>query len=307
MPIVQSSSGSWLSDVASAAASAAFLVVALIYLLGAGSPASITGLLVPAGCFVALLSLGLTLVLRTGRLDLSAAALPAMGGMLAARLAAGGQTLLAGAVAAVAVGAAVGLVNGLLGSLSRMAAAAATLGTAAIAEMVALQLGSGGQTIVVRGATDAITPVSVLLLVVVGIAVVLLLTLAPARAALDTVAGPEEGWTLLSLPVIAVFVVSGALAALAGVLQAGWLGAATPTAGTGTLLPAALAAALIGGSSLRGGQGAGYGAVLAAFATQAVLDGMLERNVDAPVQFGVIGGLLLVAVLWSEARSRLLR
>lgn len=96
-------------------------------------------LVLALGSFVALLSLGLNLVLRAGRLDLSVAAVAALAGVLAGRIEAGSEVLLPGLVAAAAVGVGFGVVNGLLGCLSRTAAAAATIGTAAVVQMLAYQ------------------------------------------------------------------------------------------------------------------------------------------------------------------------
>jgi ribose transport system permease protein len=305
--MVQSYDRSWLSDVVSAVASAGFLGVGLVVVVSATTSGLVVGTVLAEGSLIALLALGLTLVLRAGRLDLSVVAMAALGGVLAARLATGGQALLTGAAVAVVVGGWAGVVSGLAGSLSRMASAGVTIGIAAFAQLVAYQVAGGsGGPIVLPGAIaeNTVTAIALLLALLVTAAVVVLLTVTPVRASLDSVAGDDSGPGPATAVLVAAFVCCGALAALSGVVQAARLGAADPAVG-GVLLPAALAAALIGGSSLRGGSGTGYGTLIASFAVAALLVGLTLRAVSGPVQLGVVGALVVVAVLGSEARSRL--
>lgn len=308
--IVQPShSTPWLPEVASIAASAAFLLVSLVVLAGSSPSGLIAGFVLANGAFVALVSIGLTLVLRAGRLDLSVAAVAALGGLVAARVEGGGQALIPGLAVAVAVGAGFGLVNGLVGSLSRTAAVVASIGTAAVAQMLAFQT-SASPIRVALGADDpgrtGLTANAVLLVLLLSVAVTVLLTVTPVRAWLDTFADDGRRPGVLGAVLVVAFVCSGALAALTGVLDAAWLGAAEPLPAT-DLLMEAIAAALIGGSALRGGSGTGPGAVVASFAIAALLTALSLRGVSGTVLLGVAGGLVVVAVLLSEARSRLRR
>jgi ribose/xylose/arabinose/galactoside ABC-type transport system permease subunit len=141
------------------------------------------------------------------------------------------------------------------------------------------------------------------LTIVAAVVVVLLLTLAPGP--LDALAGDAERPARVSAVLVAAFVCSGALAALAGVISAGFLGEAQPLPSTNLLLEA-LAAALIGGSTLRGGSGTGYGAVLASFAIVTLVIALVVRGVDVAVLLGIGGALVVLGLLLSEARSRLL-
>jgi ribose/xylose/arabinose/galactoside ABC-type transport system permease subunit len=304
---MQSYDRSWLSDVVSAVVSAGFLGVSLVTVVSATSSGLVVSLILANGSLIALLALGLTLVLRAGRLDLSVVAIAALGGLLAARLATGGQAPLTGAAVAVVVGGCAGVVNGLAGSLSRMASAGVTIGIAAFAQLVAyLVAGGNGGPIVMPGtiATNTVTAIALLLALLVTAAVVVLLTVTPVRASLDAMALDDSGPGLATVVLVAAFVCCGALAALAGVLLAAASGVAEPVTG-GILLPAAIAAALIGGSSLRGGSGTGYGTLIASFAVAALLAGLTLRAATSPVQLGIVGALAVVAVIGSEARSRL--
>lgn len=114
--------------------------------------------------------------------------------------------------------------------------------------------------------------------------VVLLLTATPVRSRLDALADEVERRGTISAVLVIAFMCSGALAALVGVLDAAWVT-----------------------SALRGGSGTGYGAVLASFAIAALGSALTLHGVVGPVLLGIDGGLVVVAVLFSEARSRLLQ
>jgi ribose transport system permease protein len=301
---VQSSRAFRLSDIVSAVASAAFLLVAILVFAGSGATGEAASSVIADGSFVALLSLGLTLVLRAGRLDLSVAAVAAAAGLVAAQMGVGGQVLLPGFVVAIAAGAVAGLLNGLLGSLSRTAAVVATVGTTAVAEALANRASAQPIRAALGSANpDQIAAIALVLTIVAAVVVVLLLTLAPGP--LDALAGDAERPARVSAVLVAAFVCSGALAALAGVISAGFLGEAQPLPSTNLLLEA-LAAALIGGSTLRGGSGTGYGAVLASFAIVTLVIALVVRGVDVAVLLGIGGALVVLGLLFSEARSRLL-
>lgn len=299
------SRGSWLSDVGSAAVSAVLLIVCVAVLAASSRPGQIAGQLVAEGSSVALVAMGLTLVLRAGRLDLSVAGTAPLGGVLAARMDLGGHGLLAGLLVAVAVGACVGFVNGLLGCLSRMAAVAATIGTGALAGVLAYLTTTQDLAVPSGAGAGQSATIAVVLAILVAAGVTLLLTLPVARGRLDMLAGEDERSGQVSVALVLAFVCSGALAALAGALDAAWGGIAEPAPATFLLLEA-VAAALIGGSALRGRSGAGYGALLASFGITALVVALSLHGVGAVALQGAVGGLVLVGVLFSEARSKLL-
>ncbi|MEV5440200.1 sugar ABC transporter permease [Streptomyces sp. NPDC052682] len=106
---------------------------------------------------------------------------------------------------------------------------------------------------------------------------------------------------------IAMFTVSGTLAAVGGLFVASGLTSASPTtaraAGSGMLLINAIAAAVIGGTSLFGGRGTPWSALLGVLVIQSIASGMALLGVEDAIQFMITGGVLLVAVA-ADALSR---
>ncbi|MEU6682065.1 sugar ABC transporter permease [Streptomyces sp. NPDC046832] len=106
---------------------------------------------------------------------------------------------------------------------------------------------------------------------------------------------------------IAMFMVSGTLAAFGGLFVASGLTSASPTtaraAGSGMLLINAIAAAVIGGTSLFGGRGSPWSVLLGVVVIQSIASGMGLLGVQDAVQFMITGGVLLAAVA-ADALSR---
>ncbi|MFF0889318.1 sugar ABC transporter permease [Streptomyces sp. NPDC003456] len=99
---------------------------------------------------------------------------------------------------------------------------------------------------------------------------------------------------------VAMFMVSGTLAAVGGLFVASGLTSASPTtaraAGSGMLLINAIAAAVIGGTSLFGGRGSPWSVLLGVLVIQSIASGMALLGVEDAVQFMITGGVLLIAV-----------
>ncbi|MFH8629450.1 sugar ABC transporter permease [Streptomyces lydicus] len=95
---------------------------------------------------------------------------------------------------------------------------------------------------------------------------------------------------------ISVFMVSGTMAAIGGLFLASRVTSATQTSGAGNLLMDAIAAAVIGGTSLFGGRGRTWSALLGVLVIQSIASGVALLGVQTAVQFMITGGVLLVAV-----------
>lgn len=103
---------------------------------------------------------------------------------------------------------------------------------------------------------------------------------------------------------IAVFLVSGTLAAVGGLFVASRLTSATQVPGSGMLLINAIAAAVIGGTSLFGGRGSAWSALLGVLIIRSIASGMALLGVEPAVQFMIIGGVLLIAVVFDSLARR---
>ncbi|MET9800301.1 sugar ABC transporter permease [Streptomyces sp. NPDC006368] len=102
---------------------------------------------------------------------------------------------------------------------------------------------------------------------------------------------------------LSVFMVSGTMAALGGLFLASRVTSASQASGGGNLLMNAIAAAVIGGTSLFGGRGRVWSALLGVLVIQSIASGVALLGIQAAVQFMITGGVLLVAVV-IDALSR---
>ena len=104
-----------------------------------------------------------------------------------------------------------------------------------------------------------------------------------------------------------VLAVSGALAGLGGIFNAAYLGAADPNAGAGMEL-AAIAAAVIGGTSLMGGRGSVAGAFAGVLIIAILQNGLAQLGVSEPAKRLITGGVIIIAVFidsWRIRRDRM--
>lgn len=95
---------------------------------------------------------------------------------------------------------------------------------------------------------------------------------------------------------LAAFTIAGALVGLGGLLDAARLGVASATVGDSDIMLNAVAAAVIGGTSLFGGRGSVYGALFGALVIASVTNGMDLIGAPSSIRFGVEGAILLVAI-----------
>lgn len=115
------------------------------------------------------------------------------------------------------------------------------------------------------------------------------------------VGGDRRAAMLAGVPVrrtvVLCFVACSTLAALGGVLAAGRLGAANQGTGAADTYLVAIAAAVIGGTSLFGGRGSAWSAVLGVLVIQSIANGLTLMNVDQAARYMVTGAVLLLAII----------
>jgi len=243
-----------------------------------------------------LLAVGATFVLLTGGVDLSLGSVVALAGVLAA-LAGPGWAIFAG----LAAGGACGLLNGWLVSAARIAPFIVTLGMMTAARGLAL-VASGGRPVSrvapeLQWLGSGGAPIA-LLLAVSALAYVLLAHTKSGRY-LYAVGGNEAAARASGLAVGRVkrlaYTLCGALAGLAGLVLAGRITTGQPNAGAGYELDA-IAAVVMGGTSLQGGSG-GIAGTLAGVLLLAVLNnGMDLLNVSAYYQ-QIAKGVIIVGAI----------
>lgn len=264
--------------------------------------------LVQQASVVAIIGFGLTFVVIAGSIDLSVGSVAAFSGMVAAMTATGHGSFM-GVVAGLGVGAACGLVNGVLCSIFKVPSFIVTLGMLSVAR---------GLTIVVSGSRSE--PVSGALAwmgIAPGIYIVLGCAFVVAFVLMNgtifgrytrSLGGEERVSALSGVPVravkVAAFVVSGLLAGLGGVVLSGQLGIATAQAATGFEL-SAIAAVVLGGTPLTGGIGNVWNTAIGAFIIVVLNNGLVILGVAPEVQQVVQGLILVLAVFVALDRSKI--
>lgn len=150
-------------------------------------------------------------------------------------------------------------------------------------------------------------PVPVLIFILAALVLIWVLTQTRFGRNIFAVGGNRDAALLAGIPVRRVefiaFGLSGMLAALAGILFASRMDAAQPSVGEGWLM-GAITAAILGGTSLRGGQGSIVGTVLGALLLTVLANGTVMMNVSGFWQRVIVGAVVLVAVLVDLLRRR---
>ncbi|MFI1167974.1 sugar ABC transporter permease [Streptomyces sp. NPDC020801] len=103
---------------------------------------------------------------------------------------------------------------------------------------------------------------------------------------------------------ISVFMISGTMAAVGGLFFASRVASASQTSGSGNLLINAIAAAVIGGTSLFGGRGSTWSALLGALVIQSIASGVALLGIQTAAEFMITGGVLLLAVVVDSLSRR---
>jgi erythritol transport system permease protein len=279
----------------------------------------------------AILAIGVTFVILTGGIDLSVGSIAGLasmivGGLLFKGLHVGGGAIFFSVavviVIGIVVGALVGTVNGLLVTRFKVAPFIATLGMLYVARGAAQLLSNGGTFPDLAGSSahgnqgfhfigvDSLLgiPVAVWIMIVVAAAGIVVTTRTPFGRRVFAVGGNERAAVLAGIRVnrvkIAVYVISGCCAALAGLLLTSELGAAYPDTAT-TYELNAIAAAVLGGTALSGGRGTILGTVMGAFVIGFLSDGLVLVGVSTFWQSVVKGAVIIVAVITEQAQQRL--
>jgi ribose transport system permease protein len=262
----------------------------------------------------AIVAVGMTFVIISGGIDLSVGSILALSGIaLGTALQAGTGAPLAIALA-LAVGLACGLLNGALVTFGRLPPFIATLGMMSVARGAALMLAEGrpisgfGEEFRML-ATGRVLMVPAPALIAAGIYAVAHFVLANTvfgRAAY-AIGGNEEAARLSGVHVryhkTAIYGVAGLMSAAAAVILTARLNSAQPTAGTMYELDA-IAATVIGGTSLLGGEGTITGALIGALIMGVLRNGLNLLNVSSFFQQVVIGVVIIGAVLVDMSLKR---
>lgn len=305
-----------------------FALIAIIVTFSFLSPnyATVGNFLIMANhvAIFGLLAIGMLLVILNGGIDLSVGSVMGLTGVFAGFLMQGVELESLGVilylpvwavvVLTIAVGAFVGIVNGVLIAYFRVPAFVATLGTLYVARGVALLMTNGltfnnlsgdpsfGNTGFGWLGFNRIggVPIGVIVMTVVALAAGLLLLRTAFGRWLYSSGGNERAAELSGVPVkrvqVSVYALSGMCAAVAGLVLSSQLTSAGPTAGT-TYELTAIAAVVVGGASLMGGRGNVRGTLLGAFVIGFLSDGLVIIGVSSYWQTVFTGTVIVLAVM----------
>ena len=260
---------------------------------------------------VAIIAVGMTFVIITAGIDLSVGSVLALSGVVLASLLQAGTPLAIALPAGLGAGLLCGLLNGLLITVGRLPPFIATLGMMSVARGAALVF-TGGRPI--SGFSDSFRqaavgepariPAPVLIMIAVYLVAHFALTKTRLGRYTYAIGGNEEAALLSGVNVryykTLVYGLSGMLSGLAAIILTARLNSAQPIAGMMYELDA-IAATVIGGTSLTGGEGTVFGTLIGALIIGVLKNGLNLLDISSFVQQVVIGAVIIVAVLLDMA------
>ena len=309
---------------------AAYLTFATPYFLTASNLANVTR----QSSITAILAVGQTFVILTGGIDLSVGAIAALAGSVsavlmtqrfeAAGMAIGPIAFWLGFPIALGVGLLCGMLNGFIITKGRIPDFIATLGTMVTLRGVAL-LVTGGlpvpshltatelkgylpQLMIWMGGANILgIPVAGLFALAVGVAGWFVLRYTALGRAVYAIGGNKEASRVSGINVdrtkVAVYAISGLLAGLAGFILAGRLNSANALMADGENLRS-IAAVVIGGTNLFGGEGGVIGSMIGALIMGVLANGLNLLNVSAFWQRVIQGMIIILVVIFDQWRRR---
>ena len=259
--------------------------------------------------FVGIVAMGMTLVILTGGIDLSVGSVWGMTAVVVAYLLTHGWPILPAVLVSLLAAAGIGLLNGLCITRLKMSPFVPTLATLSIARSFALIVTHGRpisifgdeyQSFLWLGGGDIFgIPNPFIIFCVTAVFFWILLSRTVWGRYVYAVGGNERTARLTGLRVdrlkIIVYILSAMVAGIAGIVQYSYLSSVTADLGTGEEL-AVIAATVIGGANLAGGEGTVLGTVIGAIILEVLRNGLLLFGIDPYWQGVFVGAVIILAV-----------
>ena len=274
---------------------------------------------------VAIIAIGMTMIIITAGIDLSVGSLIAFSGVITALAiqSLGGDNpaiwhLWIGAMSGAIVCGLIGMFTGGLVTIFRIPAFIATLGIMFIAKGLAFIFSDSAPVPIAneafgwlgRGRTFFGLPNSVILMLALFFTAHILMTRTSIGRYIYAVGGNPEAARLSGVPVklvlVFVYTLTGLLAGLGGVMEASLHITGDPKSGDLVELKV-IAAVVVGGTSLAGGQGRILGTLIGAFIIAVINNGMNLTGVESHMQKVIYGAVILVAVLIDQLKIHLMK
>lgn len=263
---------------------------------------------------VGVIAIGMTFVILTGGIDLSVGSLVALAGVVIGGALQRGWPVSAAVGVGLLAGVVAGAVNGLMITRGGLPPFIATLGMMSVARGAALLLSDGRPIsgfpaplrVIATGNLLGV-PAPVVLMLVSYVVAYLVLSRTVVGRYVYAIGGNEEATVLAGVDVrfhkTMVYAISGLSAAVCSVILVARLDSAQPIAGMGYELDA-IAAVVIGGTSLLGGSGSVIGTLIGALIMSVLRNGLNLLGVSSYLQQVAIGTVIIVAVLIDMALRR---
>lgn len=263
----------------------------------------------------AIMAIGQVSIIIAAGIDLSVGSVMALAGVVTSMLLVAEVNIVLAVLTGILVGAGCGLLNGLLISRGKLPPFIATLGMMGIARGVALIITGG---IPLFGFPESFTqlssyrignivPVPVIILVVLGIVWTTLLAKTRFGRYTYAIGGNYETTRLSGVNVVryvtVIYLLGGLMYGIAGVIETSRLSTGQPTAGTGYELDV-IAACVIGGTSLSGGSGTVFGALVGALLIGFLRNGCNLLDISNFWQQVAIGAIIVVAVFIDQRQKQ---
>lgn len=259
----------------------------------------------------AVIAAGMTFVILTGGIDLSVGSILGISGAVCASLLVSGQNVVVAVISALVVGAIVGFLNGFIISKGKLQPFIATLATMTVLKGLTLVYTNGNPITLgsnelamsfgkIGGGTILGIPTPAMIMIVVFMICYYILHNTRIGRYTYALGSNEEATKLSGLNTdkikIWVYTMSGILASVAGIIITSRLYSAQPTAGSGYELDA-IAAVVLGGTSLNGGKGKITGTIVGALIIGVLSNALNILDVSSYYQTMVKGAVILLAVL----------
>ncbi|MBD1851720.1 ABC transporter permease [Leptolyngbya sp. FACHB-711] len=290
---------------------AAVALVLLIIVFSIASPVFLTvgnvQALLLAAAILVVLTIGQTYVILTGGIDLSVASILTLGSVVLGQAYSRGWGIGVACLLAIAAGALLGLINGLVIAKGKITDFIVTLGSLSAAAGAALVLSDGkpvqiASPFLLRFATGGLGLISYFVILAAIIAIIAHIVLFHNRFGThllatggDTEAARATGINTDRMKIMA-YMISGCLAGIASIMLTARVGAAEPASNTSFLLNS-VAAVVLGGVSLFGGRGTVAGPVIGALLLTALVNGLTLLSVSQFYQPLAVGIVVVLAAL----------
>lgn len=262
---------------------------------------------------VGIISVGMTYVILTAGIDLSVGSIVAFDGLAMAMMMKAGLPVAVAVLAGLLIGAAIGLLNGILISRVGLQPFVATLGTMAMFRGLAYTISGGQPVYSLPGAFDAVAksvmgiPIPAILMIIIFLLGAYLLKYTRFGRHIYSIGGNSTASKLSGINVknniAMIYVISGICCAIASLILTARLDSAVPTAADGIEMDV-IAAVAIGGTDMQGGKGSMSGTVVGALIMGVIANGLNLLNVAQGPQRFVKGAIIIAAVIIQMIRAK---